>query len=173
MTKRLGNCPKNKFSWLAIMLPLGIENTFVSTRHTGYLVVILSNPLMWLDGRMYFYFAHVKCHIPDSDSTVTHETEHVFAAHQSHFDVHSIQHQSILKAQIQMRSPDQHDLFAGQGRLLPLLEAFVLWCMIIHVSCSVFAPQTHSQVGFFGSRSITQKGFQVSSIGIGVQGRCD
>ena len=47
ITNRLGNCPRNKFSWLAILLPLGTEKTLVSTRLTGYLAVIRSKPLMW------------------------------------------------------------------------------------------------------------------------------
>ena len=47
ITIRLGSCPKNKFSWFAIMLCFGTEKTLVSTRHRGYLADILSIPRMW------------------------------------------------------------------------------------------------------------------------------
>ena len=57
-----------------------------------------------LDRWMYFYFVHVECHILEFYTTISHETERVFTVYQSHFNVHPIQHQSILKALIQIRS---------------------------------------------------------------------
>ena len=46
ITRRFGNCPKNKFSCVIDILPCGIENTLVSTRWIGYLAVPLSKALM-------------------------------------------------------------------------------------------------------------------------------